>query len=74
MVCFGSIQLPAQTLGGNAVFNFLNQPISAKQASLGGLNISSIGKDLGLAFYNPALLRDDMHGGVNAGFYSFAQG
>jgi hypothetical protein len=74
MVWLSPMLLQAQTLGGNAVFNFLNQPISAKQASLGGVNISSIGKDLGLAFYNPALLRDEMHGGVNAGFYSFAQG
>lgn len=74
LVWSGSMFLQAQTLGGNAVFNFLNQPISAKQAALGGINASSIGKDLGMAFYNPALLRDEMHGGLSAGFYSFAQG
>lgn len=66
--------MQAQTLGGNAVFNFLNQPISAKLASMGGVNTSCIGKDLGIAFYNPALLRDAMDGSFSAGFYSFAQG
>lgn len=74
VIGFSPLLLQAQTLGGNAVFNFLNQPISAKLASLGGVNTSSIGKDLGMAFYNPALLRDNMHAAVSAGFYSFAQG
>jgi hypothetical protein len=72
--CSNPSWIAAQTLGGNAVFNFLNQPIAAKQASLGGVNTTSIGKDLGMAFYNPALLRPDMQGQVSAGFYSFAQG
>ena len=39
----------------NAVYNFLNLPHSAKASSLGGINISQIQPDLGLAMYNPAL-------------------
>ncbi len=50
----------AQTTAGNAVYNFLELPYSAKITALGGLNISSIGNDLGLAMYNPSLLNDEM--------------
>ncbi len=66
-VCFfvGKIscnQLHAQTTVGNAVYNFLKLPSSAKATSLGGLNISSIGDDLGLAMTQPALLTKEMDG------------
>ena len=64
----------AQTLGGNAVFSYLLQPNAAKLSSLGGVNISSIGNDLGMAYNNPALLRDDMHQQISTSFYSFAEG
>lgn len=64
----------SQTLGGNAVFNFLNQPNTAQQSSLGGVNISSIGNDVGLAFQNPSLLRDGMSKQVNTSFNSFLAG
>ena len=64
----------AQTLGGNAVFSYLLQPNAAKLSSLGGINISSIGNDLGMAYNNPALLRDDMHQQISTSFYSFAEG
>lgn len=50
----------AQTTAGNAAYNFLTLPYSAKATALGGLNISSIGKDLGLAMYTPSLLNDNM--------------
>lgn len=65
---------PAQTLGGNAVFNFLNQPNTAQLSALGGVNISSIGNDVGMVFHNPALLRNDMHQQVNTSFNSFLAG
>ena len=44
----------------NAVYNFLNLPHSAKASALGGINISHIQPDLGLAMYNPALLTPTM--------------
>lgn len=63
--CFPNIK--AQTTIGNfggspsnAVYNFLNLPHSAKASSLGGINISEIQPDLGLAMYNPALLTPEM--------------
>lgn len=53
-----------QAVGGNTVFNFLTLPASAKATALGGINISRLGSDIGLAFYNPALLSEQMDGQV----------
>ena len=52
----------AQTTAGNAVYQFLKLPSTAKATSLGGLNISSIGNDLGLAMTQPALLSTELDG------------
>ena len=61
--CFiGSNMLFAQSTAGNAVYHFLKLPYSAKTTSLGGLNISSIGNDLGLAMMQPALLSTKLDG------------
>jgi hypothetical protein len=62
---FSSIHLLAQNAGGNATYNFLTLPYSAKASSLGGMNISSMGKDLGLAMFNPALLDSSMDGNLH---------
>ena len=51
----------AQAVGGNTVYNFLSLPATAKATGLGGMNISRIGNDLGLAFNNPSLLNDQMN-------------
>ncbi len=67
-------KLPAQTLGGNAVFNFLSQPNTAQLSALGGINISTIGNDVGMSFNNPALLRNGMHQQLNTSFNSFLAG
>jgi len=58
----GGHSLLAQSTAGNAVYQFLKLPYSAKATSLGGLNISSIGNDLGLAMVQPALLSTNMNG------------
>ena len=50
----------AQTTAGNAIYNFLSLPYSAKITSLGGVNISSMGNDIGMAMYNPSLLLPTM--------------
>ncbi len=69
-----ALKLSAQTLGGNAVFNFLNQPNTAHLSSIGGVNNSSISNDLGMAFHNPSLLRNGMHQQISTSFFSFAEG
>lgn len=66
--------LPAQTIGGNAVFNFLRLPTAPQLTALGGINVSKISDDAGLAFYNPALLRRTMHTQMNAVFNSMYDG
>ncbi len=72
LFCTGG--LPAQTLGGNAVFHFLAQPNTAQLSALGGINVSAIGKDVGMSFHNPALLRENMHQQVNTSFNAFVAG
>ena len=57
-------QVAAQTTAGNAVYNFLQLPYSAKATALGGINISTK-SDLGLAMFNPALLESTMDGDLH---------
>ncbi|TDW96021.1 type IX secretion system protein PorQ [Dinghuibacter silviterrae] len=51
----------AQTLGGQAVFTFLNEGAGPQVNALGGVNVSNAGDDVMMAFAQPALLRDSMH-------------
>src|SRR5258706_13096911 len=64
-------QLDAQTLGGSSVFNFLKLSNTPQLTALGGVNVSQTSNDVGLAFDNPALLKQSMHTQMNAGFNSF---
>lgn len=66
LICtFWTLQVNAQTTGGNATFSFLQLPYTAKATALGGVNISTT-HDLGLAMFNPALLHSDMDGELQA--------
>ena len=71
---FLSISSKTQTLGGNTIFNFLNQSNTAQLSALGGINISNIGNDVGMSFQNPALLRPQMNQQVNTSFNNFFAG
>ena len=64
----------SQTLGGNAVFSFLTQPNTAQLSALGGVNVSAISNDVGMAFHNPALMRNEMNKQVNTSFNAFLAG
>jgi hypothetical protein len=64
----------AQTLGGNTVFNFLKVPNTPQLSALGGINVSQVSNDIGLAFNNPALLKPQMHSQLNAVFNNFYAG
>jgi hypothetical protein len=55
-----TLSLRAQSANTSEVYQFLNLPYSAKATSLGGINISNLGSDLGLAMYNPGLLDPSM--------------
>ena len=63
-----------QTLGGSSAFNFLNLPNAPQLTGLGGVNVSQTSNDVGMAFYNPALLVSSMHTQMNAVFNSFYAG
>lgn len=64
----------AQTLGGNTVFNFLRLSQTPQLTALGGINVSQLSNDVGLAFNNPALLKPAMHTQLNAVFNSLYDG
>jgi hypothetical protein len=64
----------AQTLGGDAAFNFLKLSPAPQLSALGGVNGSVITKDVSLSYHNPALLRREMHGQVAANFNLFYAG
>lgn len=66
--------MPAQTLGGNSVFNFLKLSNTPQLTALGGVNVSQPSNDVGLAFNNPSLLKPSMHTQMNAVFNSFYAG
>jgi hypothetical protein len=63
-----------QTLGGNTVFNFLKLPNTPQLSALGGINVSHVSNDVGLAFNNPSLLRAEMHTQLNTVFNGFYNG
>jgi hypothetical protein len=54
--------ITGQSVGGNAVFNFISLSPSAKTTALGGINISHLEGDLGMAFTQPAFLNSEMDG------------
>ncbi|MBC7850915.1 MAG: type IX secretion system protein PorQ [Chitinophagaceae bacterium] len=68
--CILFFSVHAQTLGGNAVFNFLKVSNSPQLTALGGINVSQITNDISMSYHNPALLRASMHGHVAANFNS----
>lgn len=78
IVLMFSILIPkagiSQTTAGNSVFNFLELPYSAKATALGGINISSMGRDLGLAMYNPSLLDKSMQNQLHLSIKPFYAG
>jgi hypothetical protein len=61
----------SQTLGGSSTFNFLKLPNTPQLTALGGVNVSQISNDVGMAFYNPALLQSSMHTQMNTVFNIF---
>lgn len=71
LLIFLNVQLFAQTLGGNSVFNFLKLSNTPQLTALGGVNVSQLSDDVGLVFNNPALLKPSMHTQMNVVFNSF---
>ena len=74
LILLTSFRLQAQTLGGNTVFNFLKLPATPQLTALGGVNVSHISNDIGLAVNNPALLQPSMHTQMDAVFNGYYDG
>ena len=63
-----------QTLGGDAVYNFLKLPASPLLSATGGVNVSYNPDDAGLATNQPALLNERMDGKLGLSFNAFFSG
>ncbi len=61
-------------LGGGASFQFLNMPLNARVAGLGGVNISLRDFDVNLVHMNPALLNPAMSGYLSVNWVPFYAG
>lgn len=60
--------------GGNNVYGFLNLTHSALTSSLGGSNVSLTGRNLNLAWNNPALLDSDMDRSLGLNYVNYFAG
>ncbi|MEM6629461.1 MAG: penicillin-binding protein, partial [Bacteroidota bacterium] len=47
-------------IGGRHVYDFLNLTTGPSVTAVGGVNVSTMGDDLHMAYQNPALLTDSM--------------
>jgi hypothetical protein len=63
-----------QLLGGNTPYRFLDLPNNPQLSALGSINISTIGTDAGIAFNNPALLRQEMDHQLELSFNAMPAG
>lgn len=59
---------------GNTAYSFLDIPVSAHSAALGGNNVSIIEDDVTLMFTNPALLANVSDNSLNISFMSYIAG
>ncbi|NDW13409.1 DUF3308 domain-containing protein [Bacteroides sp. 214] len=65
---------PATAQNSNKVFHFLELPVSARAAALGGENISIVEDDLTMAVHNPALLSYVSNKSLNLNYMSYIEG
>ncbi|KAA3439322.1 type IX secretion system protein PorQ [Rufibacter hautae] len=66
LLSFAFVQLAAAQMGGRSVFRFLDVPTHARQAALGGVNVSSGLEDVNAFSANPGLMhgKTDNHLGL----------
>lgn len=73
ILCF-ALEGKAQTLGGQAVYGFLQLQWHPQPGALGGRNVSLLAPDLGGISENPALLDSVHHAQVSSSFTFLAPG
>lgn len=74
LFCLGGRGASGQTLGGNAVYNFLKLPASPLLTATGGVNVSYNANEVSGTANNPALLQPSLHTQLNASFNAFLGG
>jgi hypothetical protein len=55
-------------VGGRSSYEFLNVSTNARQAGLGGVNVSLANRDVNFFFNNPSLVTDSLAGYASAGY------
>ncbi|AKD03384.1 hypothetical protein PKOR_09945 [Pontibacter korlensis] len=65
-----AVRVQAQ-VGGQRGFPFLELPTSAKQAALGGINVTAAGHDVNMVAANPALLNEEMDGQISLSYVGY---
>ena len=70
LMFLGSESIFAQT-GGKSIYNFLNIPIPARTASLGGNLIGVKDDDINLSYQNPALLNKGMSNQMSFSYINY---
>ncbi len=66
--------VPTMAQDGNTAYSFLDIPVSAHSAALGGNNVSLIEDDVTLMFSNPALLANVSDNTLNLNFMTYIAG
>lgn len=74
ILCLLSLAIKINAQESQTVYNFLNIPVSAHGAALGGENISIIEDDASLALSNPALLSSVSSKTVSLGYMNYMSG
>jgi hypothetical protein len=72
LICNGVAN--AQTIGGEAVFNFLKLPPSPLLTASGGVNVSYTVPDVGMASNQPALFNEALHSVTGLSFNNYFAG
>ncbi|HDO27165.1 MAG TPA: penicillin-binding protein, partial [Bacteroidetes bacterium] len=67
------LQATAQ-LGGRYAYTFLDQPISARLAALGGNRVSIADNDINVAFVNPSLISPGINNTLAFNYVNFFAG
>jgi hypothetical protein len=84
VVVFTGFWAFAQKNTSHKVFNFINHPTSARMTAMGGTLVGLHDKDVTLAWFNPAVLHENMSGqvsfnydivfdGIGSGYFGYAQ-
>ncbi len=71
LVMFFTSPILYSQVGGSSTYKFLDLPLSAREASLGGNLITVKDDDINLTFHNPSLITSQMDNHLTLGFVNF---